>query len=115
MLPKKQRLSRAQFAKVFDTSTVLHSGHFSMKWTDDLLNKESQFAIVVSKKVSRSSVGRNSIRRRCYGVLEKLLLQISENATGIIFVRPSAVHLPPKALEEELRGLFLRAGIVPKV
>lgn len=115
MLPKKHRLSRAQFGKVFDTSAVLHSGHFSMKWTDVLGNKESQFAVVVSKKVSRSSVGRNRIRRRCYGVLEELLSQIPENITGIIFVRPSAVLLVPKALEEELRKLFLRAGIVPRL
>lgn len=115
MLPKKYRLSRAQFGKVFNASKPLHSGHFSIKWTDSLSNKEPQFAVVVSKKVSRSSVERNRIRRRCYEVLRELLPRVPENVTGIIFVRLRAPPFRPKVFKEELEKLFLRAGIIPRL
>lgn len=112
MLPKKHRLNRAQFGKVFSSGTLLHSEHFSIKWTDVLGNIEPRFAVVVSKKVSRSSVGRNRIRRRYYEMLRGLLSQVPEGTAGIILIRPRAASLPPWDLEKELEELLFRMRVV---
>lgn len=115
MLSQKHRLSRAQFGKVFNKSMLLHTEYFSIKWTDALSSKEPQFAVVVSKKVSRSAIKRNQIRRRCYEILQKLLPQMADGIAGIIFVRLGATPLLPQVLEEKLGKLLLRARIISKL
>lgn len=114
MLPKKNRLSRAQFGEVFGTGLVFSSGHFSIKWINAQELAKPRFAVVVSKKISKSSVGRHKIRRRCYEVVRVLLPRIEDSTRGIIFARSGVIALSFHALRGELRKLFVQAGIIPK-
>ena len=114
MLPKQHRLNRAQFGEVFSIGSSLFGGHFSVKWINSREITKPQFAVVVSKKVSKSSVRRHRVRRRCYEVVRELLPHVKGSARSIIFARSGVTSLSFYALREELRKLFVQAGIISK-
>ena len=63
-------------------------------------------SVVVSKKVSKLAVTRNTIRRRIYGELR--LLRERKPATYIVMVRPGYVSLSRLAAKDELVALIGR-------
>jgi ribonuclease P protein component len=84
MLPKSNRLPKSQFQSVFRTGKKMH--------TDDLMcvvlkTKEvvSQFAFVVSTKVSKHAVDRNRMKRLLRESIHHLLPTI-QPGYDIVFV-----------------------------
>lgn len=50
-------------------ATVARSRYFTVKYVTNPRRKHSRFAVIVSKKVHKSAVGRNRIRRRVYEII----------------------------------------------
>lgn len=69
-------------------------------------------AVVVSKKVNKTAVGRNRIRRRVYEVLRKNIDLIPKK-TDYIFVvySPDVIDMPFNALEKLLGELVAEAKV----
>lgn len=61
---------------------------------------------MVSKKVSKLSVGRHLLKRRVLSVLKAWCLP---TRTVIVYARPGSQTLPYQALKEELTELLTRA------
>ena len=75
--------------------------------------KESRFGVVVSKKVLKSAVGRNRIRRRVYAVIESFRPRIKENIDVLIKVQKADVRDVDFAiLKAELEQLLKKAEII---
>lgn len=68
--------------------------------------RHSRFAVVISKKVMKSAVGRNRIRRRIYEILRKHLGEIKEN-TDVVLIVVSAE--PRTMLAADLEASLLDA------
>lgn len=105
MLPRRNRLSREGFDSLSNARRY-SSKHFSVA-----VSKSTQiqgFGVVVSKKVSRLSVGRHLIKRRIYSVLKDFG---ATNSALIVYVRPGAEKLPFSTLRAELTELLQEAGI----
>jgi ribonuclease P protein component len=66
MLPKKQRLNAAQVRAILKDGTSLRGTAVSAKY---LRAASAKVAIVVSKKVAKSAVARNRLRRMGYQAL----------------------------------------------
>ena len=64
MLPKIKRLNTALFKKVIDTGRSLHSELFIIRSVKD--KSLLKFSVSVPKKISKTAVLRNQIRRRVY-------------------------------------------------
>jgi ribonuclease P protein component len=82
MLPVNKRLNRHLFALVNKNGKAQNFPSFAVK---SLKNEKgfNRFAIVVSKKVSKSAVVRNDLRRKIYNIVGK----ISGTHDYIIFVK----------------------------
>lgn len=79
MLAKTQRLNRIEFTKHFTAGKRFHSPVATL-----IVSPHSTFhgAVVVSKKVSKKAVERNTLRRRAYAQL----YQLSKNNVSGVYI-----------------------------
>jgi ribonuclease P protein component len=73
---------------------------------------DSRFAIIVSKKILKSAVGRNRIRRRLYEVIHLQLPQITTKADVLVRVySKDVIDTPHQELATEVAKLFKKAKL----
>jgi ribonuclease P protein component len=84
--------------------------------TKTILNKRIdnyRVAVVVSKKVNKSAVARNRIRRKLYEALRSIENQINDTYDIVIIVHSSNVqNLPFQTLLNQLKSQLKRAKII---
>lgn len=84
----------------------------TLKSTTNDRRKHSRFSIVVSKKVIKSAVGRNRIRRRLYEYIRTHIKDI-EGIHDIVLICTSSElrTLPYDEISSQLDQLFTKAGL----
>jgi ribonuclease P protein component len=83
-----------------------------VKWTPNARRAESRFAVVVSKKVYKSAVKRNRIRRRIFEVIRLNLKSDAPVFDVVISVySPETLDLPAAKLSGEVLGLLKIVGL----
>lgn len=97
---------------VYSNGKAVRSQLFTVKYVPNTHRKHPRFSVVVSKKVIKSAVGRNRIRRRIY---EYARLNI-ENLNGvydIVIICTSAElrTLPYADISAQLDQLFQKAQL----
>lgn len=89
-----------------------HSTNFSLRLTENKRRTDSRFAVVISKKIHKSAVGRNRVRRRLYEIIRHQLDVLTGVHDVVITVRSAEViNLPHADIESELKQLFKQAGL----
>lgn len=69
-------------------------------------------AVVVAKKIHKSAVGRNRIRRRIYECIRQQMSKIDQSLDVVIIVSSSEMLTMPSAeLELQMEELFKQAGL----
>ena len=68
--------------------------------------EHSQIGFVVSKKVSKSAVRRNSLRRRASGIVEEIYKDIKKPQKIIVLIRKDFSELKPEQIKNEINNLF---------
>lgn len=103
MLQKAERINRSDFLSFFKRGKRFHSGHLQA-----VVCPFPTFhgAVVVSKKVSKLAVVRNTIRRRLYPHLAQL--KPLRLGVVIITVKPGFAALSQSAMHEEMKLLIER-------
>lgn len=85
----------------------------SLHVNNDLNKPSFKVAVVVSKKVHKSAVVRNRIRRRIYEVVRNEQVKISKPAELIFTVyQVEAATMPSDQLTKEVQELLQKARIV---
>lgn len=104
MFSKTQRVSRADFATFFKNGRRISGEHALLVCTPFPTLHGS---VVVSKKVSKSAVTRNTLRRRVYAQLSGLK---SKHYTGVVIVvlKPSFGSLSKNQAKEHIVALIAR-------
>jgi len=102
MLPKKKRLTRALFKPLLAASGQVHSTHF---WLKAAPAEALRLGVSVSKKVAKSAVARNRIRRRVYAELSHLD-SLVRPAHYLVVAKAGAEKIGGAGLLKELEGLF---------
>lgn len=97
---------------VYSKGQVVRSRHFLCKYTKNARRTEPRVAVVVSKKVIKSAVKRNQIRRRLYEAVRQELPGLTAQA-DIVFIVVSAelLTLPHIELTAAVQSLFKQAGL----
>ncbi len=112
MLSKKQKIKRSEFPKDLKHQKTYNSQHISLTILNNINNKTSKFSIVVSsKKVSKSAVKRNLLKRRGYYIINKNKSKIKPEFTCLLFFKKGANLLDYKKTEEEILFLFKKADL----
>ncbi len=97
MLPRKLRFTTRFFDRVFRRSKKVRIGEFVFLCSP--ARGEARFSVVAGKKVAKSAVDRNKIRRQVYPILrEKLMGKIDSNV--IFLYKGAAKFTQHKSLAE---------------
>lgn len=90
MLASKNRFhGHGSLRYVYSRGKVTRTKYFVCKYSHNLRRHEPRIAVVVSKKVIKSAVKRNRIRRRLYEVL-RLELPKLQPQTDLVYIVVSA-------------------------
>src|SRR5690606_25462483 len=89
-----------------------HSRICKVKYTPNPRRKDPRFAIVVSKKVHKSAVGRNRIRRRFYETIRQHLPRLKPGMDiVVIIVSGEALAMPFDEIDKTIEQLFREADL----
>lgn len=112
MLPKKHRIGRRFFNEVFSRGQFFGGDNLSGKILDTKTDNLTCFAIVAQKKILKSAVDRNRLRRRVYSAITPLLPHLKPGFAIIVFVKPSLLTIDIKALQEMLVNLLKHHNVI---
>ncbi len=83
MLNKRNRISDKKIIQnLFDKGNLYRDKYFVFKYINSD-SKDSQFAVIVSKKISKKAVKRNKIRRQIFEAI-RLNIDMANNVTAIV-------------------------------
>lgn len=97
---------------VYSKGRALRSRCFTIKTTLNARRKYSRFAVVISKKVHKSAVGRNRMRRRIYEIIRNEIPSMKMIQDVVVIVSSAEViTIPSDDLYTQLTTLFADAGL----
>jgi ribonuclease P protein component len=97
---------------VYKNGQAIRTRQLTVKYTRNKHRKHSRFAVVVSKKVHKSAVGRNRIRRRVYEVIRHEQQAISHSHDIVVIVTSSELlTLPAHELQQIIHQAFEQAQL----
>ena len=103
---------RASIQRLYRSGKLVRSASFSLRYTPNPKREDYRLAVVVSKKVSKSAVVRNRIRRRVY---EHVRILFGSNVIPydllVAVFDEHVAALPPTELAHELNKLIKKANI----
>ncbi len=107
MLPKKERFTRKSFSELVSHAARAKAEHVSVTYrhTTDPLKKVS---FVISKKVAKSAVARNALRRRGYHAVSSFDPNLLSGLKVIFFFNKGVETLSYPELEGEIHSLLDR-------
>jgi len=113
MIPFKNRFhGHNSLSFVYKNGKSVRSRFFNLKYINNQNRKNSRLVVVVSKKVIKSAVKRNRIRRRVYEVLRHQIENIAATHDLVIIILSSEVlEAPHQDLKNQVNQLFTEAGI----
>jgi ribonuclease P protein component len=100
---------------VYRSGQTVRGPFFALKYTPNPKRKTYRAAVVVSRKVNKSAVARNRIRRRIYSVLQEFEPQITQPYDIVITVfHDELTDETHKSLLNQLKRQLEAAGIINK-
>lgn len=102
MLPKSRRIPRGLFKPLLESRKYFDSAFFSLRVASSDIPR---VAVSVSKKVSKSAVIRNKVRRRVYSAARDLI-PILTNKLFLLIAKPGAEKIKGQSLKKELAELL---------
>lgn len=97
---------------VYKNGQAVRSRLVTIKYVANPRRSHSRFAVVVSKKVHKSAVGRNRIRRRIYEIVRQELPRLARpHDVAIMVFSSEVIALPAPELTETIRHLFEQADL----
>ena len=96
---------------VYKNGSAVRSHLLTVKYSKHPTRANPRFAVVVSKKVHKSAVGRNKIRRRIYEIIRAELLRLKTSDTVIIVVSSEVLNMSYQELAHEISELFTSANL----
>jgi len=105
MLNKRNRISdRRIIQKLFTKGNLYRDKYFVFKFISSN-SPDSQFAVVVSKKISKKAVRRNRIRRQVFEAI-RLNLKTENNITAIVIAKANAQEAKYQKINDSIVQFF---------
>ena len=114
MISREHRfVGRTSLKYVYKNGRVVRGSYFSIRYAPNARCQSYRAAVVVSRKISKSAVKRNRIRRRIYEVIGKLEAQIVAPYDIVVTVfKESTSDLPPADLEKQVKSQLKSARVL---
>lgn len=106
MLARKYRLRKnSDFQRLYKNGKRLVSHDFVLYYSPSRMDY-SQLGFVVSKKVSKSAVVRNTLRRRLTAVVEENISTLERPLKAIVLIKKDFSTLKPQDLKSQVLELL---------
>lgn len=97
---------------IYQHGQTVRDSNVSLRYGINKRRRQYRAAVVVSKKVNKSAVTRNRIRRRLYEFVRLNQAAITKPYDIVLSVLNEQIgSLPPEQLNQSLRDLFVQANI----
>ncbi len=97
---------------LYKNAAAYRSHYFTIKIVKNPTRSRSRYSVVVSKKVHKSAVGRNRIRRRLYEILRTEHTNLPEiYDIAVIVTSGEVLSAGHDELQESLNSLLEQAGV----
>ncbi len=112
MLPKSRRISREEFSSILKAGKRYASSHFTLYVAQNKANlkKPSQFSFSVSKKIAKSAVERNRLRRRGYSAIKGLVKEVKHGYLLMFSFKNKTVSV--ESIHKELGELLSDSAVL---
>jgi ribonuclease P protein component len=99
----------------YKSGQIVRGGQLSLRYALNTRRQTYRVAVVVSKKVDKSAVVRNRIRRRLYEIIRKHLTGF-EQPLDLVFTafNPQLATIESTQLEKQVVDLLRRAGVASR-
>ena len=117
MLPKQNRLRlKKDFERIFETGRWGGTDFISLKYAKNEDGDDPKIGFMVGKKVSKSAVKRNRVKRQMREVVRLALKkgQIKPNFDVIVVAKPKILGRSHFEIEQTLKNSLIRARILNK-
>jgi ribonuclease P protein component len=116
MISRKHRFhGHNSLSYVYKNGQTVRGPLFAIKYAPNPRRQTYRAAVVVSRKVHKSAVARNRIRRRLYATLQDFEPQINAPYDIVLTVfHNTLIEEPPKNLTSQLKRQLEAAGIINK-
>ncbi|NCU37950.1 ribonuclease P protein component [Candidatus Saccharibacteria bacterium] len=114
MLAKRLRFhGHGSLRFLYKNADAFRSKYFTLKAMTHPRRTTSRFSVIVSKKVHKSAVGRNRIRRRMYEIIRQDLTVLNGSYDiAIIITSGEVLAADYSEMQKTYRELLHQAGIV---
>ena len=106
MLPKKKRVTKNTFQTIMEKGSIISGSFFLLRYIKQDI---PQYAFVAPKKIAKTAVKRNSLRRKGYNILRTYKLGIN---SGIFFFKKEALTASSVELKQDIDFLLKKARIM---
>ena len=97
---------------VYTNGKAVRSQPLTIKWVKNTHRSKPRISVVVSKKVIKSAIGRNRIRRRVYEYIRIHLDQLNDvYDIVVITTSPELKDIPYSELSSQMDALLQKAGV----
>ncbi len=113
MLTKKNRFhGHGSLAYLYRNGTAVRSHLLTIKYLANPRRKHSRVSVVISKKVHKSAVGRNRIRRRVYEIIRHELPKFTTNYDlTVIIISGEAIMTTHEELATTIHDLLRQTPV----
>ena len=114
MIGRKNRFhGRASIQRIYKSGKMVRFGSLSLRYAANPRRNEYRLAVVVSRKVSKSAVVRNRIRRRLYEHVRILSTSLSGPIDLLLVVYDEGIADKPAAeLRRDVEKLLKKARLL---
>jgi ribonuclease P protein component len=113
MLKKSKRATTHHIKQLALGRKTLHGGFFtlSLRYMDKK-DENSRFAVIVSKKVGKTAVSRNKIRRQAYSAISNLTKSAKKGILCAFYAKKEVKTAKYLYISRDISELLKSAGII---
>jgi len=109
MLSRKYRATRTEIERVIKSGITISGDFFYAKVSKDEKEKPG-FAIIISKKIEKTSSGRHLLKRKISSVIEKKILKAKAKKIAVFFPKKIERKISYKKIDRDVSFILERAG-----
>lgn len=112
MLAKKFRLTaNADFKRVQELGSTFQSVNFGIAYLNRKDDQPTRFGFVISTKIAKDAVDRNTIRRHMSETVRRMTNDIKDGYDIVFLAKTTVIRIPAESLVREIRTAVRESGL----
>lgn len=112
---RNRAIARDLFNKIHKIGKVYQSENFGISYIDRGDKNPTKFAFIVSTKISKEAVDRNTIKRHMSETVRIMVKDIKDGMDILFLAKPSIMRQPASEISKEVRMAIKEGGFLKGV